>query len=69
MEDLVSRIDALQLNGIYISYLNQLVDFRIAQLPIFIDHAVGPKSNPFRYAPVIFYSDQVAFRTHRHAYD
>ena len=69
LEDLVSRIGAPQLNGIYISCLNQLVDFRVAQLPMFINHAGGPKLNPFRYARVTFYSDPVTFRTYLHATD
>ena len=67
LEDLVSRIDAPQLDQINIPYLNQLVDFQLTQLPLFIDRSAGPKLSPFRYARVTFYNDLVNFRTYRHA--
>ena len=69
VEDLVSRIDAPQLEQIKISYLNQLVDFQVAQLAMFIDRSVGPKLTPFRYARVTFRNSLVIFGTHRHPID
>ena len=67
LEDLVARIDGPRLNWINIHYLNQLVDFQVAQLPNFIDRSVGPKSNLFKTARVTFYSDQVTVSAYRHA--
>ena len=67
LEDLVSRIDAPQLDRINLSYLNQLVEFQLTQLSMFIDRSVGPKLSPFRYARVTFYNDLVNFRTYHHA--
>ena len=69
LDDLVSRIDAPQLDRIYTSYLNQLVDFQVAQLPMFIDRSVGPKLTPSMYARVTFYDHLVTFRTYLHAND
>ena len=66
VEDLVARIDAPQLVNIYISYLNQLVDFQVPQLAMFIDRSVGPKLNPFMYALVTFHNSLVIFGTHCH---
>ena len=67
LEDLVSRIDALQLSRINIYFLNQLVDFRVTQLAMFMDHSVGPKLTQFRYGQVAFYGGLVNFRTYLHA--
>ena len=67
MEDLVSRIDAPQLDGIHISYLNQLVDFQVDQLARFVDRTVGPKLSQSRYAQVNFCVDRVTFDMSRHA--
>jgi hypothetical protein len=67
LEDLVSRIDAPQLGYITIRYLNQLVDFRVAQLSRFIDRSVGPKLTAFRDAYITFYNGWVSFCMHRHA--
>ena len=67
LEDLVSRIDAPQLGRFEISYLNQLIDFQVAQLAMFIERSVGPKLNQFRYAQVTFRNDLVNFRTYRDA--
>ena len=69
LEDLISRIDAPQLKQIYIRYLNQLVDFQIPQLPMFIDRPVGPRLTQFRYAQVTFDSDQVTLHTYCHEND
>ena len=69
VEDFVARIDAPQLDKIYISYLNQLVDFQVPQLAMFIDRSVGPKLSPFRNALVTFRSSQVIFGTHRSSID
>ena len=69
LEDLVYRIDAPQLNRILIRYLNQLIDFQVAQLSMFMDRSVGPKLTSFRHARVTFYSHLVTFRTYGHAND
>jgi hypothetical protein len=61
LEDLVARIDGPQVNGIYIGYLNQLVDFQVAQLSKFFDRSLGPKLTLFRHAQVTFYSSRVSF--------
>ncbi len=67
LEDLVARIDGPQLDWILVFYLNQLVDFRVAQLSNFIDRSVGPKLTLFRHARVSFLSDEVTFTMYRHA--
>ena len=67
MEDLVSRIDAPQLNMIHISYLIELVDFQVAQFAKFIDRSVGPKLTQCRYAQITFYSNMVIFNMSHHA--
>ena len=67
LEDLVSRIDAPQLDWIHIYYCNQLVDFWVAQLARFVDRTVGPKFRQSRYAQVSFCEDRVTFDMSRHA--
>ena len=67
LEDLVSRIDAPQLDGIHISYLNQLFDFQVDQLARFVDRTVGPKLSQSRYAEVNFRDYRVNFDMSRHA--
>ena len=67
LEDLVARIDAPQLDKFIICYLNQLVDFQVARLSIFIVRSVGPKITPFRHALVTFGNHRVTFRTYLHA--
>ena len=69
LEDLVYRVDAPQLNRILIRYLNQLIDFQVAQLSMFMDRSVGPKLTSFRHARVTFHSHLVTFRTYGHAND
>jgi hypothetical protein len=69
LEDLVSRIDGPQLKRIYIYYLNQLVDFQVAQFLKFIDRSVGPKLNLLRYEEVTFDYRWVAFSSYRHPTD
>ena len=69
LEDLVSRIDVPQLNRIHISYLNQLTEFRVDQLPMFIYRSVGPKLTHSVYAQVSFFSDHVTFHVYRHPND
>ena len=63
LEDLVSRIDVPQLNRFSISYLNQLPDFRVPQLPKFIDRSFGPKLALIKYARLSFSSYNVSFLT------
>ncbi len=67
LEDLVAQIDGPQLNRIGINYLNQFVNFQVAQLSKFIDRSVGPKLTPFRHAGVTFFNNEVSFSTYRHA--
>jgi hypothetical protein len=67
LEDLVSRIDAPQLVDIAIGYLNQLVDFQVAQLSKFVGRSVGPKLTASRHAYITFYSGWVFFCMMRHA--
>ena len=69
LEELVSRLDAPQLDEIDTCYLNQFVDFQVVQLSRFIDRSVGPKLALFRHAIVTFGSHQVTFDTSRHADD
>ena len=61
LEDLASRIDAPQIGQISIRYLNQLVDFQVAQLSRFIHRSVGPKSTLPKYARVGFQRRRVTF--------
>ena len=61
LEDLAARIDAPQLDEINIYYLNQLVDFQVAQLSGFIDRSVGPKLALLKYAQVSFHNRGVTF--------
>ncbi len=65
LEDLVARIDGPQLDRICIHYLNQLVDFQVAQLSKFIDRSVGPKMTLFRQAEVSFSSIGADFAIRR----
>ena len=68
-ENLAARIESPQLDWIHISYLNQLVDFRVFHLAKFVDRAVGPKLTQFRYAQVRFDSGRVTFDMPLHAND
>ncbi|KAH9171723.1 hypothetical protein EDB89DRAFT_2070494 [Lactarius sanguifluus] len=61
LEDLVSQIDSPRLDRILMVYLNQLVDFQVAQLSRFIHRSVGPKLTRFGHAEVGFFGDWVAF--------
>ena len=61
LEGLVARIDAPQLNKIAIDFLNQLVDFQVAQLSKFIDRSAGLELPLFRHAHLTFSNDGVAF--------
>ncbi|KAH9163240.1 hypothetical protein EDB89DRAFT_2234326 [Lactarius sanguifluus] len=61
LEDFVARIDSPQLDQICTVYLNQIDDIQVAQLSEFIDRSVGPKSNQFKIAHVVFYNSGVAF--------
>lgn len=64
LEDLVARIDSPQLSQIFIFYLNQFVDFEVAQLSEFIDRSVGTQIALFRRAQVTFVRDWVSFTTY-----
>ena len=61
LEHLVARIDGPQLDGIIITYLNQLVDLQVPQLSKFIDRSVGYKLTLFKHAEVFFQNDWVSF--------
>ena len=65
LEDLISRIDSPHLNWIDIHYLNQLVDFQVAQIHKFINRSLGPKLTLFPHAYVNFYEERVTFNTSR----
>ena len=67
LEDLVSRIDAPQLDWFFVSRLNQFADFQVPQLSMFIDRSVGTKVTAYGHARVIFYIHLVIFRTDFHA--
>ena len=59
LEVLAARIDAPQLAKIEIRYLNQPVDFRVAQLSRFIYRSMGAKLARLKYARVSFHSGWV----------
>ncbi|KAH9171732.1 hypothetical protein EDB89DRAFT_1069135 [Lactarius sanguifluus] len=63
IEDLVGRIDCPQLDIFSTFYLNQFVDFQVAQLSGFIDRSLGPKIAPLRHASIRFYGGSVCFST------
>ena len=60
LEDLVPQIDSPRLDQISIVYLNQLVDFQVAQLSKFIERSVI-KGTPFKRAQITFSGDSVSF--------
>ncbi|KAH9172835.1 hypothetical protein EDB89DRAFT_840034 [Lactarius sanguifluus] len=66
LEDLVAQIDSPQLDRIWISYLNQLVDFQVGQLSKFVDRSVSPKLTKFRHATVFFSDNYVSFTMNGH---
>ena len=66
LEDLVAQFDSPQLEGIDITYLNQLIDFQAARLSKFIDRSVRPKLTPFEHAQVYFHDSEVAFGMYHH---
>ena len=68
LEDLVARIDGPQLNRIHTVYLNQIIDFQVAQLSNFIDRAVGPRLTLFKHAEVTFVRDIVSFDLYPQTY-
>ncbi|KAH9037543.1 hypothetical protein EDB84DRAFT_1560637 [Lactarius hengduanensis] len=69
LEDFVGRIDGPQLNQISTVYLNQVVDFQVAQFTMFVDRSVGPKIALFRHARFSFSRDSVTFTMCPHAND
>ena len=69
LEDLVARIDTPHLDWVNTFYLNQVVDFQLSQLSMYIDRSVGLKLTPFKYVQVTFDNRMVTFQTHRHAND
>jgi len=62
LEELISRIDSPQLNQIYIKYLNQLLNFQVAQLFKFIDRSEDPELALIRHADVNFLHYWVTFK-------
>lgn len=66
LEDLVVQIDGPHLNKISTVYLNQLVDFQVAQLSQFIDRSVGPEIVLCNGLGVTFFSGGVSFDIYRH---
>ena len=67
LEELVARIEGPRLSRIFTDYLNQLVDFQVAQFSKFIDRSVCPEFTIFKHAHVVFSCDYVYFTTSRHA--
>ena len=63
LEDLLAHINSPQLNRIFIVYLNQFVDFQVAQLSKFIDRSVALnlEATPIRHVQVVFSSGWVSF--------
>jgi hypothetical protein len=61
LEDLAARIDGPQLTWIYTDYLNQLVDFQVAQLFKFIERSVGPIVTTRSHVEVSFVRGKIAF--------
>ena len=68
LEDLVARIDGPQLNRIHTVYLNQVIDFQVAQLSNFIDRAVGSRLAQFKHAEVTFVRDFVSLDLYPQTY-
>ncbi|KAH9037531.1 hypothetical protein EDB84DRAFT_1675637 [Lactarius hengduanensis] len=67
LEDLVGRIDSPQLNEISAVYLNQVVDFQVAEFPNFVDRSVGPKTALCKHAQFSLFPGGVAFTLGPHA--
>ena len=65
LEDLVVQIDSPQLSRILVVYLNQLVDFEVAQLSKFIERSFF-QMTPFKHAQVSLAGDKVSFDMCRH---
>ncbi|KAH9037532.1 hypothetical protein EDB84DRAFT_1137820 [Lactarius hengduanensis] len=61
LEDLVGRIDSPQLHQISTVYLNQVVDFQVAQFSNFVDRSVGPKTALCKHAQFSLFPGGVAF--------
>jgi hypothetical protein len=68
LEGFVARIDGPRLNRIHIVYLNQVVDFQVAQLSNFVDRSVGPRLTLFKHAEVTFVRDSVSFDLYPQTY-
>jgi hypothetical protein len=68
LEDLVARIDGPRLSRIHTVYLNQVIDFHVAQLSDFIDRALGPRLTLFKHAEVTFVRDFVSFDLYPQTY-
>ena len=66
LEDLVARIDSPQLDRILVVYLNQAVEFQVAQLSRFIVRSAAFKANPLKHAQATFSDDKVSFDMCRH---
>jgi hypothetical protein len=69
LEDLVAQIDGPRLDRILIVYLNQSVEFQVAQLSKFIDRSAALEANPLRHAQLTFSSDRTSFDMCRHELD
>ena len=64
LEDLVSRIDAPQLNAIWTYFWIMLVKFQVVQLSRFIDRSFGPNLTLFRRAYLTLNKNEVSFNTY-----
>jgi hypothetical protein len=61
LEDLAARIDVPRLAVIYTHYLNQLVDFQVAQFFKFIERSVGPILTASSHVEVTFSRGKISF--------
>ena len=66
LEDFVAQIECPRVDRILIVYLNQSIEFQVAQLSMFIDRSAAFKANRLRHAQVTFSSDKVFFEMCRH---
>ena len=67
LEDLVARIDSPRLDRILVVYLNQLVDFQVARLSMFIERLFF-KIISFKHAQVTLSGDKLSFDMCRHEF-
>ena len=67
LEDLVSRLQGPALEHILITYLNQLIDYKVPYLSKFIHRSVAPEIILCKYAKVTFSGHEASFAIYPHA--